>query len=440
MRVSLTPWRIAALVGAGAILLGGGALLAWVNRGSPTAEATRSGPTSVDQGQPTASVLPRELAACPALSKTGPVGLPAAVTLRTDRRRRCGALRLLPDGRVERVAWSSPDPPVPEGFFSSFAAAPGLLLAQRDGRIVFLTQGGEELWRSSGRYKVLRTPCQLTGIAAGERHVAFARISFGSNPRCDRLYIAPRPGAEVPVPGAVGEVPLAWIGGDRLVTSKYLGQVAGFRITLRAGDGTLLGVLSDASAWQVLDPIHAEVVYTNRSQILRIGDGDPQKLIDRAAAGLTGKGGLYIASLPDRRVAVFGRRSLAVLEGDGRVFGTAGTPHGADTLEMRPDGQAAAYLDVQFSLRTSRRKVSIKLLARGALAGRELHAYRVGPPPAWRADLRWSGDWLLAASSDGHAVAIESRSGRLVDLASLISALPHPSARQFWGFAADWDA
>ena len=441
MGVTLTPRRIAALVGVGAILLGGGAFVVWVNHGSSNVvEAPQSGQTPGSQGQPTASdVLPAGLASCRALPETGPVGLPAAVTLRTERQRRCGALRLFPDGRVERVAWSSPGPPLPAGSFGSFAAAPGLLLAQREGRIVFLKEDGSEVWRSAGRYKLLRTPCQLTGIAAGDKHVAFARRDFRLNPACDGLYIAPRPGAEVRVPDSVGESPLAWIGGDRLVTTKYLGQVAGFRITLRDGSGRALRVLSNGSAWQVLDPVHAEVVYTTRSQIIRIGAGEPKVLIDRAAVGLAGQGGLYLSSLSDRRVAVFGTKSLAVLESDGGVFATAETGGGTDRLQMRPDGRAAAYLSVSFSQRPSRRMVAIMLLPKGARRGNELHAYGVGPtPPAWDAELQWGGDWLLVSSSDGHTVAIETRSGRVADLTSLARTLAHPSGQQVWGLAADW--
>ena len=315
------------------------------------------------------------------------------------------------------------------------------MLAQRDGRIVFLTDSGQELWRSSGRYKLLRTPCQLTGIAAGAHHVAFARRGFGANPRCDWLYIALRPGPEVAVPGVVGEAPLAWIGGDRLVTWKYLGQAAGFRITLRDGNGKLLGVLSNASGWQVIDPYHDEAVYTTRSQILRIGEGGPQILADRAAVGLAGPGGLYISSLADRRVAVFGPKSLAVLEADGSVFATAKTGRGVDTLEIRPDGRAAVYLnvDVRFSAHAASRTVAIMLLPRGARRGQELHTFKVGQTTkGWHTSLKWSGDWLLASSSDGHTVAIDRRSARVVDLTPLARTLAHPSGQEVWGLAAAW--
>ena len=38
--------------------------------------------------------------------------------------------------------------------------------------------------------------------------------------------------------------------------------------------------------------------------------------------------------------------------------------------------------------------------------------------------LRWRGTWALYASSEGHLVAIESRTGRLVDLTALFARLP----------------
>ena len=215
-----------------------------------------------------------------------------------------------------------------------------------------------------------------------------------------RLYLARRGGA----PHVVGRgVPLGWTRRGTLIAVRFRGSRAD--VDVRDDSGRRLRVLARGVATYTLDSATGTLLYVDGRTIVR-SDGRSRTTLAQLPAGR----GWWIEPLAGGLFALVAEHGLAVPSiGRFRAAGVVGTPvagpggvaftvtHGyrgyrtrgtEDVEVMRPDGSVVRVL---------RRRMRFALCARGA-------------------DLAWRGRWLLYRTTEGVAAAVDTATGRTVDL------------------------
>jgi len=218
-------------------------------------------------------------------------------------------------------------------------------------------------------------------------------------------------------PHVVGRgVPLGWTRRGTLVALRFRGTRAD--VDIRDDAGRRLRVLARDVATYAFDAASGTLLYVDGRTIVRT-DGRSRTRVGRLPSS---RGG-WIQPLAGGLVALLDEHRLVVLRPDGstlgrfRAAGALGGPvaraggvavavtHGyrgyrtvgAEDVEvMRPDGSVVRVL---------RRRLRFALCARGA-------------------DLAWRGRWLLYRTTEGVAAAVDTASGRTVDLSRFVARLP----------------
>lgn len=364
---------------------------------------------------------------CPSAPARVAAGLPAPVLIATEPGERC-ALLVGRDGHVAPTR--PPAPPGPIGTSFPLTAPKLTVLSPRGRVIVVRTDGGRVLWRSRQRYRRPGAVVPVTGVAASGDRVALSIADGAPDWSDSRLYLAAIDGPEREVPGVRGEIPVGWTSAGELVTQR-----SGGGLTLRAGDGSLLRRLAAASQARDWDPRSRTVVAARRGTLWRLGSGPDRRLGRLAALGL--RQPVWIEVIDHGRVAVVGRRAIAIVEPDGRLWARAAFPGGggiADqgSLRTSPDGRAVAFLRVRYRAGAA----GVHLLRRGDRRAARLLStrFRFVPHPAWSADLEWRGPWLLASTSNGDVVAMDPGGPRVV-----LSRLGRVLAAGGWAISARWN-
>lgn len=344
--------------------------------------------------------------ACPAPPARVTAGLPAPVLVAREGSR-CAILA----GRDGRVRSTSPPPrrqPIGETFPLT---APELTVISRRRRIIIATtDGGRVLWRSRQRYPQPGAVVLVTGVAASDGRIAFSVAETARDWSRSRLYVAAGSGPEHEVPGVRGESPVGWTIAGELVTQRP-GRV----LTLRAADGALrrrLAARAQAFDW---DADSRTVVVARRGVLSRLGSGPARRLSSLGALGL--RQPVWLEAIARGRVAVVGRRAIAIIQRDGRLWARAAFPRGgaiADqgSLRTSPDGRAVAFWYVRHRAGTT----TVRLLRAGDRSAEPLLTtrFRFLANPAWSASLEWRDAWLLASTTAGVVVALRPGGPRVV--------------------------
>jgi hypothetical protein len=312
-----------------------------------------------------------------------PAGLPAPIVVTTS----CAEFTIGRDGSVLAAAL----PPLP----SAPVATDGHAVLLRRGRIV---------WRSARRFRLYDVV-----LRPGPRGIALGYHG--------RLYLARGRGPE----RLAGRgIPLGWTRRGTVLALRFRGRRTD--VDVRDAAGRRLRVLVRRVGAYVFDAATGTVLYVGRSGVLIRSDGRFRtRLMTVRAAGLGRRA--WAEPLDGGLIALRDAHRLAVLRPDGTIvgrarFGAQGGPPvagragvaftvtrgysgyrtiGLDDVEvMRPDGSVARVL---------RRRLRFALCARGA-------------------DLSWRGRWLLYRSTEGALAAIDTRTGRTVDLTRFAARLP----------------
>jgi hypothetical protein len=315
-----------------------------------------------------------------------PAGLPAPIVVTTS----CAQFTIGRDGSVVAAAL----PPLP--------SAP----EATDGHAVLL-QRGRIVWRSARRFRLYDVV-----LRPGPQAIALGYHG--------RLYVARGRGPE----RLAGRgVPLGWTRRGTVLALRFRGR----RTDVEVHDvaGRRLRVLARSVGAYVLDAATGTLLYVDRRGTLVRSDGRFRtRLLTMRAAGFGRRA--WAEPLQGGLIALRGANRLAVLRRDGTLVGrvrfggrgialgpsVAGrggvalsVTHGyrgyrtiglEDVQVMRPDGSVARVL---------RRRLRFALCARGA-------------------DLSWRGRWLLYRSTEGALAAIDTRTGRTVDLTRFAARLP----------------
>ncbi len=343
---------------------------------------------------------------CSAPSTRVTAGLPAPVLIAQEGSR-C-AIVAGRDGRLRPT--SAPSRRHPLGAIFPLAA-PELTVISRRGRIIIArTESGRVLWRSRQRYPQPGAVVLVTGVASSDGRIAFSVAETTLDSSRSRLYVAAVSGPEREVPGARGESPIGWTRTDELVTQR-----SGRVLALRAADGSLrrrLAAHAQAFDW---DADSRSVVAARRGVLWRLGSGSDKRLGHLAVLGL--RQPVRLESIGTGRVAVVGRRAIAIIERDGRLWARAAFPGGgaiADQggLRTSPDGRAVAFWHVRYRAGAA----TVRLLRAGDRSAERLLTtrFRFLPSPAWSASLDWRDAWLLASTTAGEVVALRPEGPRVV--------------------------
>jgi hypothetical protein len=238
-----------------------------------------------------------------------------------------------------------------------------------------------------------------------------------------RLYLARGRGPE----RLVGRgIPLGWTRRGTVLTLRFRGR----RTDVDVHDvaGRRLRVLARGVGSYVLDPATGTLLYTDRHGTLIRSDGRfrtplrPMRTLglgqnawaeplDRGLVAVRDGHGLAVLRWDGTVVgrARFGGRRTAVAAGGPPVAGRGGVAFtvtrgysgyrtvGVEQVELlRPDGSVERLL---------RRRLRFALCERGA-------------------DLSWHGSWLLYRATEGPVVAVDTATGRTVDLSRFAARLP----------------
>jgi hypothetical protein len=350
----------------------------------------------------------------------GPSGLPAPVSLAT----RCAEFRLQPDGSVRsRGPGISRDlrrPAVSFGDGISWSLIGRRLTAHR---------GNARVWRSTGRYPRL---FDVQRAVIGANAVAFLYRS--------RLFVAEHGGAERPV--ARDEWPLGWSRVDLLYTRRRAD------VRLRAADGALVAVAEREARAVSFDPVTRTLLTVTRDARLERLDG-------RTATSLVKLSDLRLPvwtwpqPLAGGLIGLTAQHRVAILRADGSLFASASFPRGRrwnaaanSGLVADPSGRAVALTLTEGDTGYASRGAEWLLLLReGDRAPRVVHReqLRFAVCERWTT-LAWHRDWLLYSSTEGRTLAVDTSSGRVVDLTPLVARLPaaKPSGEHKVELEARW--
>ena len=339
----------------------------------------------------------------------GPAGLPAPVAFETAR----AVHTLLEDGRIavrparrERCG----------GTTSMLVAGEGACLVSRDGRVAVL-RNGDEVWRSTRRYRLSGTFAKL-----GPEAVAFSYDRYDGRSSTQTLFLSRLGARERAI--ARDERPLGWTRAGELLTWRSGQGAAG--VYLRASDGTRRRRLAAGLA-EIRFDTHTQAVFMlSRSGLLFRFDGRHRERL--ASVRSLGFGRHPTITLLDGGlIGVLDRSRIAVLRSDGSLFARARfrvrgrrvSVAGNSGLVANAAGTAVAFTVTHGN--TGYRSVgreSIYVLREGDRqpSRRYSHRLRFAPCTRWT-HLSWLDDWLLYAPTEGKTVAIDTtRAARRIDL------------------------
>ncbi|HEY3207341.1 MAG TPA: hypothetical protein VGJ58_10365 [Gaiellaceae bacterium] len=263
----------------------------------------------------------------------GPRGLPAPVAFETSR----SVHTLLPSGRIvvartrrERCG----------GTTWMLVAGGGACLVQRGGRIAVL-RNGREVWRSSGRYRLIGVFAKL-----GPRAVAFSYDSYSRLRSKQTLLVTPLGGRERVI--ARNERPLGWTRGGELLTWRFRQGAVG--VYLRGADGRLLRRLAARLAEIRFEARTGKLLMLSRAGVLWRHDGRRrERLADLRALGFARRPTIELVD--GDLIGVLAPSRVAVLRRDGSLFASASfrprgrrfSVAGNSGLVANPGGTAVAF-------------------------------------------------------------------------------------------------
>jgi hypothetical protein len=353
---------------------------------------------------------------CHRLALLGPSSLPASVVLTTTR----GRFELRRDGRVcDRGRRPLPVPPATNWFpsdLSWYRLEHGHLLIGRGHRV---------LWRSQGRF---------SHEGVGEIALSRDRLAFSffanTSAKTPSLYLVRPGGTERPV--ARGETPIGWTRTGTLVTLSSRGGV----LRARSATGRLEGTLARRVSIEVLDRSTAAVLFVTRGTLERFDGLGVRRLARLADYGLSARPTLTpLGSV----VAVQDPRRLAIFRTDGSLVSATNLPHSRKARDALSGGLAANDAgDVAFTAAHGSFE-TVNLLPRGAGAAQSIYREHVYFAICERwAGLSWRGSWLLYASSEGYAAAVDVHDpSASIDLSALARRLPGMGGEEK-NFDAGW--
>jgi hypothetical protein len=280
-------------------------------------------------------------------------------------------------------------------------------------------RGAVRLWRSTRRYARI---WELRWAAADRNAVAFTYRS--------RLLVAAGGYRSPERPVARGELPLGWSRDGLLFTSHGHGERGDLR--LRARDGTLLAVVWSSPRKLRFDPDSQTVLAVTR-------DGGIERFDGRSTTELARLRSLglpiwaSIEPLAGGLIGITAGRRVVILRADGSLFASARfpggrrwNPAGNSGLVADPDGDSVALTLTEGNTGYASDGAEWLLVLReGDRAARVLHreALTFAVCERWTT-LAWRDGWLLYSSTEGHALALDTRSRRIVDLSRLVARLP----------------
>jgi len=151
-------------------------------------------------------------------------------------------------------------------------------------------------------------------------------------------------------------------------------------------------------------------------------------------------GGLGELSAMNGRLVVFiGKRRFTIMREDGSVVGSAGWDPRRETLVVgpaaSPDGRSFIYELVRARAGGRWGAATLYVLHRGSRRGRVLLRRWRSPVECVEGGpctggLDWNGRFFLYEPGDGHIGAVDSATGRLIDLTRFDRSLPHLGHRR----------
>jgi hypothetical protein len=268
-----------------------------------------------------------------------------------------------------------------------------------------------------------RPPTRRFDIARpGPRATAFALRA--------QLYLA-RLGE---APRVVGRgVPLGWTRRGTLVALRFRG--ARTDLDVRDAQGRRLRVLAHAVRSYALDR-SGTLFYVDRLGTLVRSNGRT-----RATLGRVRPRGAWVQPLAGGWIALTNERRLEVVRRDGSFVGMADFGHGR-SLSAPTGGRGGVAYAVTRGYRGYRTRgiEDVYLLRADGTVARLLRRRLRFALCARGADLAWRGRWLLYHATEGATVAIDTATGRTVDLSRFVARLPgyvvadggHANVRVAW--------
>lgn len=349
-------------------------------------------------------------------------GLPSPVLVTTS----CGRFEIGTGGRVRFLGPKRLPVPAGVNWYQD------LSWYRVDRAHLVIGRGFHTYWRSHATYPIGRG-AGVGAVAVWQGHVAF---SFAAPPvswKRPALYIALGGGDERAV--AVGETPIGWTAGGRLVTWRHGGS-----LRVRDGGGRLIRTLAGEVYTFVFDPSTHSLLFLAHRRLEFFDGRRLESVLHLKAAGLSTPLTIQPAGA---FIALRGQRRLVLARRSGAVVSSTALPHlRLRTDRVSSDIAADAYGDVAFTAtrgNTANGSMGTEtayLLRRGARGVQILHRKRIAFAVCERqATVAWRGRWLLYTASEGYAVAVNASSRRTVDFSSTIARLPGTSGQDF---AASW--
>jgi hypothetical protein len=341
---------------------------------------------------------------CTGSLPSAPAGLPAPIVFHTT----CGTYRAGVDGAVARVhAVTSPSSP-----------SWPFRIDVRD-RHVVLIEHGKVRWRSRRRFAAVVSASDVGWVAVKPHALAFSFIR-------GRLWVSRLGGEEHAV--GWGEGPLTWTKRGDLLTVRR--RQRAWLFTSRDATGRNPHVIARGASDFVVDDATQTLLYVSASGSLVRTDGrSKQILANLESLGFDPQATMQV--LPGAMIAISSTERLAVLRGDGSVFGAieypadpAGLTHGWPMFAVAGDRVAAA--------------VELLRPPPGGTAGEDVYLLRPGDTTGtrlarlqddsvscgWLVTLAWRGAWLLYSDSAANVLAIDTDSGAKLDLSTTARRLP----------------
>jgi hypothetical protein len=233
----------------------------------------------------------------------------------------------------------------------------------------------------------------------------------------------------------VGERPVGWTGTGDLVTRS-----GSATLRLRSSQGRLRRVLARAVRAFDWDPVNRAVVIVDRGAVRRLSSSRDAVLV-RVRGLRMRESWLWVQVLQRGRIALIGRRAIAIVHPDGRLWGRSGFPRGGEiaghgSLTTSPNGEAIAFVNLHHRAGIA----TVLLLREGARRADRLLVRRFTPAvnPVFSAGLAWRGGWLLAWTTHGSVVALHPRSARRVVLDRIARLLAGRPGAPRTGIEAGW--
>lgn len=229
----------------------------------------------------------------------------------------------------------------------------------------------------------------VIGLAVGAGRMAFSVSDRAGAGDRARLYVARLGEGEPEIAGLAGEHPVGWTAAGDLVTR---GGTATLR--LRAPDGRLRRVLARGVRAFDWDPASRAVVVVERGALRRLNSSQ-DAVLTRVRALRMRETWLWVQAFERGHIAVVGRRAIAVVRPDGRLWGRSEFPRGGEiaghgALTTSPDGGAIAFVNLHHRTGIA----TVQLLREGGRRADRLLMRRFLPManPTFSAGLAWRGD------------------------------------------------